>query len=264
MKIAFQLLWLIGFVAMYVFGGCKLADEDKETIITVDPEFTIDLFEKLGTTPEFQFKLKTIESTECQNDTINYTSQRLATKLTLSVNRIQEAPDCIPGNQPAEASAGFGNLGNGSYFVEIGLKNTIINKGKMIVSDQAYLLDMESNDGFEIVRSELNRVPRRMIWGYLAYQDKNAVGDLPSQFLADLTAISQSLILSKGYFAHFEIDENNLLKLPVPPPFPYFKTFYFRFDGNLQDIEQLLRNYRGGTTADLMEVKILTWEGKTY
>ena len=264
MKLSLMLLLSVGSMVLCLLAGCRLSEEDKDTIITVDPEFTVDLFEELGESPSFFLKIKTIESRDCLNDSIKYTAQRQTTRLILSINNIQEAPDCITGNNYINASAGFGHLGNGSYFMQIGLKNTLINKGKLTVSDQAYVIDMDREDGLAFIRSTLNRVPRKTIWGYVAYENHNAAGDFPQQFMDDLGHLCQQASLPAGDYIHFEVDDQGLLKLQTPPSYSFFKTFYHKFDGDFQTVEQLLEDYRSGPGGGNMEVKLFTSDGKVF
>lgn len=264
MKVVFPLLLLVNTLVISLCSGCVFSEEEKETIINVEPEFSVDMYEEPGEPSQFIFRLKTIEVHDCLNDTINYSVQRLATKVNLNINSIANASDCIPGNQPITSSARVGQLGNGVYALQIGLKYTIFNKGKLFVSDQAFQISMEDENGFELIRSELKRVPNRLIWGYVAYQDQSAVGDLPQQFLAEVQAISQPVSLLQGSYSSFLVDENNVLKLPEAPPFPYFKTFYFKFDGDLQELVDLLDSYRSGTGGNSTEFKIFTWKGDTF
>jgi hypothetical protein len=254
---------LLGFVAIFLFANCNLTDDGKDTVVKVTPEFKVDLFEELKDIRNFQFKIKTIEPQTCINNSIDFSSSRTLSHLSVSLNEVVQALDCIEGLEPVSAEAQIGYLANGRYEVTIGLKNTIINEGVLDVTPEAFKLSMSTINGFELVRTELKRIPNRFVWGYVGFNDKDQAGQLPDNFLEELNNMTGASGLEKGFYGYFTINNDKVAVLNTPPPYSYFKTFYRQTDGNIDAIKSMLESYRTGNNASLMEIKLFTWDGKT-
>ena len=262
MKIFRTIPAFVGLIAAFVLTSCNLTDGGKDTVVKVALEFKVDLFEELNDSRNFQFRIKTIEPQNCINNTIDFTSNRILSRLNLSLNEIIEAPDCVEGQEPVNAEASLGYLANGTYDVQISLKNTVINEGKLEVTPEAFQISMSTENGYELVREELKRIPNRFVWGYVGYNDKNQAGQQPDNFLEELNNMTSDAGLSKGYFGYFTINEDQVAVLNTAPLFPFFKTFYRQSDGNINAIKSLLETYRDGNNAEIMEIKLFTWDGK--
>ncbi len=253
---------LIGFAAMMLLAGCNLTDDGKDTVVKVQAEFKVDLFEELKDSRNFQFRLKTIDPQPCINNSIDYTANRVLSRLNLAIHEIIEAQDCIEGMEPVSAEASLGYLVNGAYEVQINLKNTIVNEGLLEVTNEAFVLSMSTENGYELVREELRRIPNRYIWGYVAYSEKNPAEQQAINFLGELAGMTSPSSLTKGYYGYFTINDDNVVVLPSAPQPSYFKTFHFQSNGNINDIKALLDEYRAGGNADIMEIRLYTWDGK--
>ncbi len=253
---------LIGFAAMILLAGCNLTDDGKDTVVKVQAEFRVDLFEELKDSRNFQFRLKTIDPQPCINNSIDFTSSRVLSRLNLAIHEIIEAPDCIEGMVPVSAEAGLGFLGIGTYEVQINLKNTIVNEGVLQVTDEAFVLSMSTENGYELVREELRRIPNRYIWGYVAYDEKNVAEQQANNFLSELAGMTSQSVLTKGYYGYFTINDDRTVVFPTAPEQSFFKTFHYQSNGNMNDIKALLDEYRAGGNADIMEIRLYTWDGK--
>jgi hypothetical protein len=245
--------------------GCRLSEDDKGTFVRVTPDFSVKLFEELGDTRQFQFLVSTIENQPCENATINYSTQNYTGNVSLWLYGISEPENCIATPAQAKITANVGFLNNGDYAVRLNLKNAIENNGKLKVRDEAYTLMMESHDGLELPYLELRRIPAKIIWGYIAYNDKNAVGDSPDNFIKDLVNLSQNASLTTGYYGYFSIESG--IQGPVfdpKPGFNYFKTFVHKYNGEKQNLESLLEFYRSSAAGNHMTIKLYTWEGEIF
>ncbi|MCB0521660.1 MAG: hypothetical protein KDD27_22145 [Saprospiraceae bacterium] len=258
--LTFRFLFVLGVLSFAV--GCKLSDEDKETIINVSPEFSLDLFESLGDTRQFQVLIKTVEPQACKNDVIDYSSNKTGNRLLLSLHEIIPTPDCNTGESLVNAEASFGFLENQTYDVEITLKDVLQNLGKLTVSESAYKLELETMDGIELVHHELKRVPANHIWGYVAYENKESSEALALGFINALKGKSSNSYFQVGYYGYFSINDNGQLLMAAAPEFPFSSTFHFKYDGSLADLEQLLASYRDNQNEQAFKIAIYTSDGK--
>ncbi len=253
--------WIFCAFAFAGILSCSLTGNDKETIINVNEEFTINLNELLDSPRQLIFDLKSVESEPCMNSSIiNFVRLKNGT-VTLLINGIEPATDCNPGEAPASASPNVGFLSNGIYDINITVRNTLTNEGKLTVTDHRYEVNMESSDGIAILNNIMIRIPSETIWGYTAYDDENLVGNLPQDFLQDLESLTQPKHLGQGYYGSFEIETNGDLKLKSPPAYNHVNTFFYKFDGNEEQLKDLLENYRSGINGSDMELAIYTSNG---
>ncbi|MFQ5445738.1 MAG: hypothetical protein ACE5FF_02295 [Saprospiraceae bacterium] len=246
-----------------ILAGCKVSQNDKETIVKVNPEFTIDLFEQLGQPRAFQFKIATIEKQVCTNYSISTYSTLSFNRVTLSVDDLLPPVDCIEGEGPARAVANVGTLPNGYFNLSINLKDAIRNDGLLKVYQDSIVVDLDSKDGLELVHEVLLRIPETALWGYAAYNDK-AAGEEPAKaFLADLADKATATQSPQGYYGYFKVDGSGDVILLPPPSHTYFQTFFYNYEGDIADIKVLLQNYRTANSSDQVEFVVFTGRGES-
>jgi hypothetical protein len=260
MKVKFLLHYVL---AIGVLAGCKVPHDDKETIVKVTPEFAIDLFEKLGEPREFQFKVATLEQLECTNYFISTNAALSFNRVTLNVIDLLAPNDCIAGLAPATGMAEVGALPLGYFNLDIHLKNAIENDGTLKVFQDSIVVDLDSQDGLEMAHEVLLRIPEHAIWGYTAYNNKDAGAGVANSFLSDLANMAETGEWAKGYYGYFRLDENNDLILSPPPNHTYFQTFLFTYHDDISGLEDMLRYYRTGPGGAAVEFAVFTGTGKT-
>jgi hypothetical protein len=256
-------LLLLCLMAISFLAGCKLSKDDKETIVKVTPEFTIDLFEQLGDQRVFQFKVATIEKQECTNYTISTYSALTFKKVSLNVNDLVPPVDCISGEAPATTISSVGTLPLGFFNLNINLKNTVKNDGLLKVYQDSIVVDLNSSDGLEMRHKVLCRIPETAIWGYTGFSNKDTGAGVAASFLSDLTEMTERVDFPQGYYGYYKLDENGNLILSPSPDFTYFHTFLFDYQGDISALEDLLDSYRTGSGGADVEFVLFTGTGKS-
>jgi hypothetical protein len=252
---------LPALLLLALLPGCNLSKEDKDTVVSIEPEFTLDFNEKLGTSPSLLVEVKSIEQESCLNFGIISGIHRASKVMELWIQGIAAPSTCEPGLSAAFAEVEIGALQAGEYDFAVSLKNAISNKGKLRVNDNLYQLDMETEDGILLNHKELRRIPEYTIWGYVSFNDEEEVGSSPTEFLLNLDSLTTYQPLGKGYYGHFDILENSELRPSTLPTKPHWKTFVRRFDRHLEELQALLETYRNSAVGDKMEIKLFTWQG---
>jgi hypothetical protein len=256
-----KLILLLAGVLAIGLSGCDLRQRDKDTVIKVSPEFTVEMYEQASNPDSLRVVVKTIDEQSCLNNTIRFDASRFGSKLFLSILEIAQAIDCVPGDERIHANAEFGNLANGHYNFQIDLKNTIKNAGYLEVTDDVYRLDFEDPNGFEIVEMELRRVPNNHVWGYVAYEDEAVSGQSAQDFLAELATATTQRALVTGDYSEFIVDVDQKLILKSTPDQPFFKTFYAQAN-NLTLLAEIANFYRNPPLGTGLTIKLVTWDGK--
>ncbi len=229
------------FCLVLIVHSCKLASlDDPIVVVNVEDEFEINLREELSpSTRSLQFLVESIEEENCQNATIAYSFLREGNKLKISLEDILEATDCQEGNGPAKAAVNLGVLSPGVYNLELDLKNTVFNKGQIILDEQLYKVDLHTDNGIKLIRDELRRVPDRAIWGYVNTNEEN----IADNFLSELRVLATDIDLQDGYYGYFQV-EGRQVKVENQPEQGITKPFVYYFDGDSNILQDLVQEFR--------------------
>ncbi len=243
--------------------GCNL-DSDKDPIIVpeIEKEFNIDLWEELSpTSRELRLLVTTIKNEPCLNATIAYQNDRYGANMAISLDDIVAPSDCQSGMAPAQANINLGALSAATYNLSLGLKNTIINEGKLQVSYDKYEVTMETEEGLQFLHRELRRVPATAIWGYVAYSQPAEVNTANS-IVEAIGDIAYEADYPQGYYGHFTINPNNYnLSLRYYPTQGLAKPFLFDFSGNTQNLKNHLADLRQSNPA-ITAIKVWNANGE--
>jgi hypothetical protein len=219
------------------------------------------MFETLGENREFLFNITSIANQPCLNYGIDATALLNSNNVTLIIKEIIQPSHCMEGLGPAFTENNVGILKNGTYKLSVKLKDVFENKGELFVRDDEYQMKMGTKDGLEILFPVLKRIPVKTIWGYLGYDNKLAVGNLPNNFLSDLSKISQDSGLKSGNYGHFTVDKSLNLVFDTPPVNQNVQTFKFYYEGAVASLQNLLDNYSKASGGENLKIKIFTWDG---
>lgn len=259
-----KLLFLVVSCGIAVHFSCKVTN-DEDAVVDIDPVFIVDMVEDLQNNKALSFWVSSVELQECENYTISHNLEKTTSELNFRLNSIIAPIDCIVGEKAAVAEIKLGALPFArTYNTEFIIKNTITNKGTFTVQSDAYLLELESMDGIENFVEKLYKIPNNLIWGYVAFNDENVVNDKPADFLDELSSIVSDKVLQEGYYGHFSIGKNGLLKLKQSPDFQIVNSFYFNSFSDNQALIDLLETYRDSSNVDEIEFKIFTANGDEF
>ncbi|MCB0620641.1 MAG: hypothetical protein KDC43_06020 [Saprospiraceae bacterium] len=224
--------------------GCSVKSDDPGIVVDIPKTFYVDLFEQLDTLQrKLIFKASSIEAQDCKNYLISHTYHRQNGTLFLSLNEILPPDECQPGEGAATADIEVGYLVEGMYGLEVNLKNTVHNIGTLTVNDEYFEIQLDSYDGIELVHSRLLRIPDHTVWGYVGYAQPGFAGPA-MEFLHDLELIAESRPYDPGYYGYFTINVADEIVYSQSTGHPYTNKFMYQFDGNEQDLIDLIGQYR--------------------
>jgi len=193
------------------FTGC-VKEAKETTIINIDTEFALELQQQLqaGKNP-MQIVIKTIQEPNCSNSKILYRSEIDGTQIDLSIKGISDPDPCFIGSQNISEMSNF-FLANGTYNMDITVRDVIINSGIVEISNEKIKLDLQSLDGIKLGKSEVNIIPDDYFWGTISFSDPQHTSAALA-FESDLKATFQDSKLSEGNYSHFEIN-NGAIQFP--------------------------------------------------
>jgi hypothetical protein len=235
---------ILGGVVICIIVSLQACKEDKLgdpiVVSNINKEFYLDLTESLGPDQRItHFHVKTIEDGQCLNGEIGFDFTRLGNRLKLSVTDVIIPEDCIPGEAPAYADVTGGYLESKFYVFNFDLRNTVINNGSLIVEDNRYLLNLETEEGVILLHKEIFRVPQNTFWGYLAYEDP-AYESQATEIFDNFSGKGEMPELELGYYGYFTINLTpEGVEITDVVDSAFRKPFIFSYDGNWNEIKEL-------------------------
>ncbi|MEL6865326.1 MAG: hypothetical protein AAFP19_12950 [Bacteroidota bacterium] len=244
-----------------LISSCRKDSADSPIFeINIEDEFSIDLWEELREeSRQFRFDIQTIEAKECDNYELEYDVLQADNRIDLTINNLVLNEGCNPNTSQINTEVPLGSLQSGTYFLQINLREEIINKGRLEISSDQYQLEMDSDHGIQVLREELFRVRPNSIWGYVAYSDSREQENA-EQFIRDLGTISESHESPEGYYGYFTIDKEDQINLHLDIEPNYEQTFLYRYENDEAILIELLDQYRQ-TNGDKLEIKVFTASG---
>ena len=256
-----HILPAILFTLLLVWSGCQSDESIPDVVVNIDPSFSIEMKETLDTIQQkFGIVAQSVEDQDCLNYGIAYSFDRLNGVISVSLNDLVPPADCIPGNGPALSEILVGYLVNGIFQIELNIKNTVKNLGSLQVSDESYVLEMESMDGILVKSSTLHRIPAQTIWGYVNYEESDY--EIPAlEFIQEIEELCEPVSLEQGEYYHFMINASDEVIISGQPEAPYPNSFIYRYTGTKQSLKDVLENFRSDFPESL-NMKIFTASGE--
>lgn len=252
-------LYILLFIGGIILTACNKSN-DPDVILNVEEEFSIILWEQLRqNTRDFQLNLQTLKKNfKCQNFEVGFDQDQIGNTLLITINDIIEPTDCLEGENKASGIVNFGKLPTGFYNLTIDLKDVVSNQGVLEINEDFFQLNMNSKDGIIIEKNQLYRIPDRLIWGYVQYQDQSVTDD----FLAELDQITQSVSLTAGNYGYFNIENTNLT-INADTDISTATTFATSLVGNTAELKILVKKYQE-EFGNGLALKVYTFRGEEF
>ncbi|MFK7809080.1 MAG: hypothetical protein AB8F74_14855 [Saprospiraceae bacterium] len=257
----FSILLLL---ALTLLSSCG-KDDDSNIKINIDEEFDVQLFEKLQPGDNgLVVHIKSKELLDCSNYDLGHSTSTSSGEVIISIDEVQLEGECDSIEAIAETAAQLGTLSKGSHDVELNLAlGSITNEGEIFVTNDQYVLEMESTHGIVVKNTELNVIPDHYCWGYIVLTDNNASA-LRNEFLSSVLAYAPSTNISSGYYGHFlfqngKIDMNTeMMEEPIPSA---SVQFIYELGDNRTEVLEYVKSFQE-IHADEVEIVFMTGAGE--
>lgn len=261
-----QLLPTLLHVCIFLLASCKPGDglQDPEVVVTVDPEFTVDLFEERDAASGNKRLGLWIESMKyypCATPQINASVSVAGNNISVRILGVSN-DTCQGLPQKARMFLPFGAVSTGIYAfsLSLGPVDAIQNKGELKVEADEYALSLPNAQGVDVQHFELKSIPDPMLWGQIQTPGAQA-GAKAAQCIADLKSVSDDPLLEPGYYGYFTLSAtgqwnvHSSLSSGKPELF-----FVRRATQGFDAIKTILGQYRSGADSPLM-IRCLTSNG---
>lgn len=158
---------VISYFFMLMLVACQ--NEDGTTnIINVKDEVEINLSQKpTGSKVSPSFIISTIDSVSCTNSELVVKSQLENQTYKLDVLGVWVFGTCVTGKMIPVTDTYFSAETN-EYILQLTLKNSIISRGKLTISDDQICVNMDKTTGISLENQCINRISAGGVWGYIA------------------------------------------------------------------------------------------------
>lgn len=255
--------WMLVGIVAFALVGCKLESLQDPIIVTnIEKAYYINLWEELyPNSRNLRIDVQSIKNQDCINYTVDYKWNATASQFDLSINDIVAPADCQPGIGPANTKIDVGDLESQIFKMNIGLDETVINEGQLVVSGESYTLQMDTEEGIIIPEKILRRVPTESVWGFVAFQnnqDQTAAEDL----LTQLNDLGTAIDLKEGKYGYFSFLDSKLLVSGAPEN-GQVSSFIIQYDGEEKTIKEMVERFRS-THNGSVTLKVLTSTGQVF
>ena len=257
MKLRFTLLCI---AAVFFLTNCHKNVGEKETIVEVEKEFSLQPWEQLDENGgRFQLRVATLATQECGGTRVNYYASIVGYKAVVTLRSLAY-PALCGASEPAHDTIDVGGLQqNATYEFQINLKDVVFNKGTLYVEPDKYTLEMQKEDGISLSTKQVLRVPQGAVWGFIgndAAQDK-----LGTQLLDSLKTVAPPLSMSNGNYGYFNVNGTGFdIYAPFSTTKPNIRRFLLRLNGSRDELVAKLNKFRSSG----LECLLFTSDGKTF
>jgi hypothetical protein len=264
MLIKFFNSWIV-WLALVSLAGCYAPqDEDPDIIVTLDPEFTVDLFEQrdsLNGAPTFGLWVESMQQFDCGNYQIDALVTVSSNEINIQLQEIRTPDSCLGAPSAAKGFLPIGDLADGMYDFRLSLNPVIVSKGVLVVQNGHYELLIPNPQGIDFQNRVLEALPEGYVWGYALTPDEQ---DQPvaDQFVQNLKTLTQEPVLTPGFYSYFTVSGTGQYYFHRSiAPMGQHRPFLRRLSDDMQgSVRNLLQGYRNAPSQAL-EISCLSTFG---
>lgn len=252
-------VYTISLITFLAFLGCsKPNNQDK--IIEIEKEFSFQPWQTLNESGGgFSLIAQTLKKQDCGGAKVDITSLIDAQNISIKVKGLT-LPSVCGVAQIASDTIQLNGLTKGTYAFKIVLKDAVINEGTLKVEDNKYALSMNRFDGIEVPQSEIMRIQKGLIWGYVNYEQNQQSNYTKFEERLKKIATVQT-DLPKGDYGYFVIGEqSNFNVKAIINPKGTTKHLLYYLNSNSNELKNLVDEYRNPA----FEIKFFTSDGKVF
>lgn len=187
------------------------------------------------------FLCKTDKIYPCVNFSILTEKAVSESSVKITFTSVDESDLCLTALGPATVWIDAGVLSAGEYDIEFN-NGSLVNRGKMIITDADIGLRFAEQRGISIVRQVTRRIPEKTYWGVIGYHDQSSatVANTFIRKFKDLGAKFDGQV--PGYYSYYEIDEaGNRVFDRSKSGYWFAVPFVFQFYGDEAELKKLIQ-----------------------
>ena len=233
--------WLFIFL-LIVFAGCSKNPEEVN-IYSIPDEFKIDLHQAVsieGTYPAFQ--VSTLDSRTCNNDRIIVTISKVGSGVKIDIIDIDQALTC--NNESGRITTDvYAILDPGVYTISVSLKDQVSNEGFITVTDELFKLNLGTDHGIELGKTNILKIPDGLIWGYnISTPGISSIGNsLLDRLNPYMRTVDQ---LASGDYGLFTVENKDSYTINTGNHQNIDHQFLMEINTSISEIKEIVRQFR--------------------
>lgn len=256
----------IGFIVLcfLVFStGCSWFRDDVTIVDNVEPEFNLDLVEKLDAPYKpIQIRVATLKEQNCKA-IIHNNAFRNGRTISFNINQWSADEPCTEEMKIQDTLITIDVLTPGTYDLKVRVASDLYSDGTLTVTPDRYLFECQKPLGFVIERTEMLRVPDDLIWGYVAFSNAKYSSDA-DLLVQELGGMNKEANIKSGNYGHFVMENRTTITLPgLDKNLPVSKAFIFVEKLSDEEISgwvnKLHQAYPGAISLHLVNSQGKTW-----
>ena len=244
--------------------ACSKVNEEVGLVVTAPPEYTVDVFEQRNPAdgvPTLGLWIESVEKYACAGYHIDAQIAVQNGSIVVTIPGVSAPSPCVGDSARAKLFLPIGNLANGTYEFIFSLRDVIVNKGILDVSNGHYMLSLPDAKGIVIENFILESMPDGITWGYAATPDE-ASQPVADDFIADLKTLTAENGLAPGFYSYFTISgTGNITFHKRIAPTGSAKQFVRRLTAAPDELKSILQSYRNAAQQPL-DIKCWTTGGE--
>ncbi len=261
--------FLLFFLIVFTISACTDKNETPVVVFDVEDEFSIRLKENLNINGrDIAFEISSLAGYNCEDVVLDTEFSRTNDGgINIYIHDLIIPNNCTEGNTIPKQELTIGELDNGTYNINITLRNVVINLGELIISEESYVLSFENElKGIVLDAREVLKIPEGFIWGRVEVNNDNAnfLLDAFKNKLNNTGAIESFLAI--GQYSSFEMSNTGELLFENSSEFNYSFPFVYNYgtqntEGLNGIVQSFLSDYNN--TYDL-DIDLFTYDGKEF
>jgi hypothetical protein len=239
-----QLLRLLAIFAITLIA-CKPEPGEPDVVITVDPEFSVDIYEQRDAAtgaPTLGFWIQSLEAYPCSDPQIMAQTSLVDGKIEVKILGV-DASVCSPGLSVAKRFLPLAPLGIGDHPIKFTL-GPITNDGIMRVGEDRYELVLPDPKGIDIQQYVLNSIPEQLFWGIIQ-TNNSTLSEKAAMCVSELKSKSIDAGLSPGFYGYFTLSATGQTAAHKSIKNEDSDVFFLRKATNgLDNVREVLQKYR--------------------
>lgn len=242
----------LALLALFFLTACRaVPDDTPDIVVTLDPEFTVDLFEQRNPADGHSTLGLWVESTAiypCEQVAIDAEAWASASTVDVLIRGIQQPDTCTGAPGQARRFLALPPLAPGQYDFYLEMGPTLRSSATLTAGPERLTLQVREAQGVDFRYRELFPLPEGLLWGYVRVPDET-LEPLSEDFLKDLKLLTTEPNLTPGYYSYFTMSGTQQAFFhPAFKPAGVHKVFVRRFSGNPDALRALMQGYRSGGT----------------
>lgn len=254
-------VWLL-LALLLASPSCRVQpDEEPDVVVTVEPEFIVDLYEQRDPTdghPIFGLWVETVKTDyPASNYRIEASVEAASGSFTVRLLEVAAPDQPAGGPGPARAFVPIGLPVDGIYPFSIVLGNTLVNDGALTVAGGRYELALtEPEAGIDLQNRVLFSIPDATVWGFVLTPTEMQT-PVANEFLLNIKDFTTEAALAPGFYGYFTVAGTGqaYFHRSVLPGVPA-QYFVRRLTASPDVLRGLLQGYR---TSQQTPLEIRCW-----